>query len=92
MTVKDIYFGNEIIDSFKNKFSKELNENVNCPKIYATYGVLWTSVNYELRLSNITQSKNGIYSISIVDKTVLNILSKPMLMWNSPRIPEPAPK
>ena len=29
MTVKDIYFGNEIIDSFENKFSKELNENVN---------------------------------------------------------------
>ena len=29
MTVKDIYFGNEIIDSFENKFSKELNEHVN---------------------------------------------------------------
>ena len=28
MTVKDIYFGNEIIDSFENKFSKELNENI----------------------------------------------------------------
>ena len=48
-------------------YTFELNENVNCPKIYATYGVLWTSVNYELRLSNITQSKKGIYSISIVD-------------------------
>ena len=29
MTVKDIYFGNEILDKFENKFNKELNENIN---------------------------------------------------------------
>ena len=45
-----------------------INENVNCPKIYFTYGEQhWDSGNYFLKLSEITQSKKGIYSISIVD-------------------------
>ncbi len=48
----------------------EINENVDCPVIYFTYGKeRWAaSGNYELQLSNITQLKKGIYSISIVDE------------------------
>ena len=45
-----------------------LNENVYCPKIYFTYGEKhWEDGNYFLKLTDITQSKKGIYSISIVD-------------------------
>ena len=45
-----------------------LNENVYCPKIYFTYGEKhWEDGNYFLKLTEITQSKKGIYSISIVD-------------------------
>jgi parallel beta-helix repeat protein len=45
-----------------------INENVNCPKIYYTYGEKhWDEGNYFLKLSEITQTKKGIYSISIVD-------------------------
>ena len=49
----------------------EINKNVNCPVIFYTYdkGVQWSmSGNYELQLSEITQVKKGIYSISIVDE------------------------
>ena len=48
----------------------EINENVNCPVIYFTYGpTQWSlSGNYELQLSEITQVKKGVYSISIVDE------------------------
>lgn len=45
-----------------------LNENVYCPKIYFTYGEKhWEDGNYFLKLTDITQSKKGVYSISIVD-------------------------
>lgn len=46
----------------------EINSNVNCPIIYSSYNVKWDGSQFELRLSNITQSKKGVYSISIVDK------------------------
>lgn len=45
-----------------------IDENVNCPKIYFTYGEKhWDEGNYFLKLTEISQSKKGIYSISIVD-------------------------
>ena len=49
----------------------EVNKNVNCPVIFYTYegGRQWSlSGNYELQLSEITQVKKGVYSISIVDE------------------------
>lgn len=48
----------------------EINKNVNCPVIYYTYGPSsWSlSGNYELQLSEITQVKKGLYSISITDE------------------------
>ena len=48
----------------------EVNENVACPVIHYTYGPTQWSLagNYELQLTNITQVKKGIYSISIVDE------------------------
>ena len=49
----------------------EINKNVNCPVIFYIYegGKQWSlSGNYELQLSEITQVKKGIYSISIVDE------------------------
>lgn len=49
----------------------EINKNVNCPVIYFDYnsGTSWSlSGNYELQLSEITQVKKGVYSISIVDE------------------------
>ena len=58
----------------------EINKNVNCPVIYYDYssGTSWSlSGNYELQLSEITQVKKGVYSISIVDEkgTVASDLS-----------------
>jgi parallel beta-helix repeat protein len=45
-----------------------LNENVYCPKIYFEYGEKhWEDGNYLLKLTEITQTKKGIYTISIVD-------------------------
>ena len=48
----------------------EINENVNCPVLYFIYEqeAWFQSGNYELQLSEITQIKKGIYSISIVDE------------------------
>lgn len=49
----------------------EINKNVNCPVIYFDYssGSSWSlSGNYELQLSELTQVKKGLYSISIVDE------------------------
>ena len=48
-------------------YAFELNTNVACPIIYSTYGVQWTVNNYRLQLTEITQSKRGVYSVSIVD-------------------------
>lgn len=49
-------------------YAFEINENVNCPIIHYKYETaLWAEGNYRLQLSEITQSKKGIYSISIVD-------------------------
>ena len=46
----------------------EINEFVSCPNIYYSPKNVWSkSGNYELHLSEITQVKKGIYSISIVD-------------------------
>ena len=46
----------------------EINMFVNCPNIYYAPQKVWSkSGNYELQLSEITQVKKGIYSISIVD-------------------------
>ena len=46
----------------------EINEFVSCPNIYYSPKNVWSkSGNYELQLSEITQFKKGIYSISIVD-------------------------
>ena len=49
------------------QYAFEINTNVACPIIYSTYNVQWSVNNYRLQLSEITQSKKGIYSISIVD-------------------------
>lgn len=49
-------------------YAFEINENVNCPIIHYKYEpALWADGNYRLQLSEITQSKKGVYSISIVD-------------------------
>ena len=49
-------------------YAFELGTNVNCPIIYSPNRVYWyTDVDYRLQLSEITQSKKGVYSISIVD-------------------------
>lgn len=45
-----------------------INEYTGCPVIYFTYGPHpWYDGNYLLVLSNITQNKKGVYSISIVN-------------------------
>ncbi len=49
------------------QYAFELNTNVACPIIYSTYGVQWATKNYRLQLTEITQSKKGVYSVSIVD-------------------------
>ena len=49
------------------QYAFELNTNVACPIIYSTYNVQWTVKNYRLQLTEITQSKKGVYSVSIVD-------------------------
>ena len=46
----------------------EINEFVSCPNIYVSPQKIWSkSGNYELQLSQITQIKKGIYSVSITD-------------------------
>ncbi len=46
----------------------EINEFVSCPNTYYAPRMVWAKTgNYELQLSEITQVKKGIYSISIVD-------------------------
>lgn len=78
-SVNDVYkyVGDNKGDYVSNKgavflrYVFEINKNVNCPVIFYTYdnGVQWSmSGNYELQLSEITQVKKGIYSISIVDE------------------------
>ena len=78
-SVNDVYkyVGDNKGDYISNKgavflrYVFEINKNVNCPVIFYTYdkGVQWSmSGNYELQLSEITQVKKGIYSISIVDE------------------------
>ena len=70
----------------------EINKNVNCPVIYYDYyytpsnsPLQWSmSGNYELQLSEITQVKKGIYSISIVDangKVAKDISSVPITFY-----------
>ncbi|MDO5815643.1 MAG: right-handed parallel beta-helix repeat-containing protein, partial [Methanobrevibacter sp.] len=49
------------------QYAFELNTNVACPIIYSTYGVQWAVKNYRLQLTEISQSKKGVYSVSIVD-------------------------
>jgi len=49
------------------QYAFELNTNVACPIIYSTYDVQWAVKNYRLQLTEITQSKKGVYSVSIVD-------------------------
>ena len=50
------------------RYAFELGTNVNCPIIYSPNRVYWyEDTAYRLQLSEITQSKKGIYSISIVD-------------------------
>lgn len=49
-------------------YAFELGTTVNCPKIYSPNGIYWyEDTGYRLQLSNITQNKKGVYSISIVD-------------------------
>ncbi len=49
-------------------YTFEINENVACPILHFKYEqALWSDGNYRLKLSEITQSNKGIYSISIVD-------------------------
>ena len=78
-SVNDVYkyVGDNNGDYVSNKgavflrYVFEINKNVNCPVIFFNYdkGVQWSmSGNYELQLSEITQVKRGIYSISIVDE------------------------
>lgn len=78
-SVNDVYkyVGNNKGDYTTNKgavflrYVFEINKNVFCPVIFFKYegGVQWSlSGNYELHLSEITQVKKGIYSISIVDE------------------------
>ena len=60
------YYGHQGIMYLDYVF--EINEFVNCPNIYFAPQKVWSkSGNYELQLSEITQVKKGIYSISIVD-------------------------
>lgn len=64
------YYGHQSGTFFGYVF--DINEDLNCPNIfyaYPTEGVTpWTKTgNYKLYLSNITQIKKGMYSISIVD-------------------------
>ena len=75
---KDVYINvgsglgdyEELKDAVFLGYVFEINEYVGCPVIYYTYGPKpWSqSGNYELQLSNITQIKKGIYSVSIVDE------------------------
>ena len=49
-------------------YTFEINENVACPILHVEYEqTLWMDRDYRLYLSNITQSKKGIYSISIIN-------------------------
>ena len=58
----------ELKDSVFLGYTFEINEYVLCPVLYFSYNKLWASSgNYELQLSNLTQVKKGVYSISIVD-------------------------
>ena len=76
--VNDVYnyvgSNNGDYDEIKNAvflgYVFEIDEYVTCPVIYYTYGPkAWMgSGNYELQLSNITQSSKGVYSISIVNE------------------------
>lgn len=46
----------------------EINEFVSCPNLYIAPQKVWSKTgNYELELSDITQIKKGVYSISIVN-------------------------
>jgi len=75
--VNDVYNnvgeGNGLYDEHKTVvflgYVFEINENVACPVIYYKYGQKqWAeSGNYELTLSNLTQVKKGVYTISIVN-------------------------
>ncbi len=44
-----------------------INENVNCPILYFEYGARWYSGDYRLQLTEIKQSKKGIYTISLIN-------------------------
>ena len=60
------YYGHQGIMYLGYAF--EINEYVSCPNIYYAPQKVWSkSGNYELQLSEITQVRKGIYSISIVD-------------------------
>jgi len=49
-------------------YTFEINENVACPILHYKYETaLWSDGNYRLKLSEVSQSKKGIYTISIVD-------------------------
>lgn len=61
------YYGHQGIMFLGHVF--EINEYVFCPNIYSAPKKIWSSAepSLELKLSEITQVKKGIYSISIVD-------------------------
>lgn len=49
-------------------YAFEINENVACPIIHHKYETeQWADGNYRLQLTEISQSKKGVYTISIVD-------------------------
>ena len=49
------------------RYAFEINTNVACPIIYSSYNVNWYNSDFRLYLSEISQSKKGVYTISIVD-------------------------
>ena len=49
------------------RYAFEINTNVACPIIYSSYGVQWMDSDFRLYVSNISQSKKGVYTVSIVD-------------------------
>ena len=71
---KDVYiavgYGNgdymESMNTAYLGYAYLINEQL-CPSIYYTWGSLWSQGNYRLVLSDVSQIKKGVYSISIVD-------------------------
>lgn len=66
-------------------YAFEINENVACPIIHFKYETaLWADGNYRLKLTEISQSKKGVYTISIVDANgnpAIGLSSVPVIFY-----------